>query len=120
MTPTATHKRHIKKGRPGKGQPSYIMGLQKYGLGTALMPEDARKALELEHGVIVEVTDYRGRIYGAFHALSNPRGRGFVVYGRGFGPDTYSGSLVMVKALMVRAIDAIGRPTPAHTRRGSP
>ena len=67
-------------------------------LDPALLPEGARKALEIAHAVKIQVTDYRGRIYGAFHARANPWGRGFVVYGRGFGPDTYSGSIVMVCA----------------------
>lgn len=77
-------------------------------LDPALVPEGARKALEIAHAAKIQVTDYRGRIYGAFHARPNPWGRGFVVYGRGFGPDTYSGSIVMVCAHRAKPTPRVG------------
>jgi hypothetical protein len=66
--------------------------------GGGLLPENARQALQAQYGAEIRTDDYRGRIYGAFHARSNPWGRGFVVYGRGFGADTYSGTIIMVCA----------------------
>lgn len=63
-----------------------------------LMSETARQKLQAQYGAEIKTLDYMGRVFGAFHARRNPWGRGFVVYGRGFGADTYGGALVMVCA----------------------
>jgi hypothetical protein len=63
-----------------------------------LMSETARRKLQAQYGAEIKTLDYMGRVFGAFHARRNPWGRGFVVYGRGFGANTYSATLVTVCA----------------------